>query len=287
MPPGVVWWYVFGDAAREKALDGSGLGGYIHGFGWCAPLEAYDIVGPTKLPITVLEYMVLPINLIIFSPLIPRHASNWPMFGSDSLGSVLAVIDLKSKSPLIQLATDYIAAVPEVERFRQRLTMHHVYGSGNAFAGAESRGKDALIRMLARQLRVDYQRLPLPPRATAFIKLVRNCAREFARARERRQHQHEREPPRRQRQRTARHEANRSGPKSEQKRKANPFGSGVKIGQASNPVLRTVTRRRHSVPPCQLLSRRLVDCQHQFPTPLPFAARQSRNREETATHHIL
>ena len=49
IPSNVVWWYVFGDAARERARSDSGLGGYMHGFGWRAPLLDCDIEGACKL----------------------------------------------------------------------------------------------------------------------------------------------------------------------------------------------------------------------------------------------
>ena len=195
VPPNVVWWYVFGDAARERARSDSGLGGYMHGFGWRAPLLDCDIEGPCKLPITVLEYMVIAVNLIMFSSLIPDHEHNWPVFASDSLGSFLAILDLKSKSKLMQFVSSYIAKMPEVARFKHRLTVAHVYGTGNSFGDAESRGNDELIARLSKQLRVDYHRLPLSKRAQSFITLVRSRARELARKSGNLVRQHERVAP--------------------------------------------------------------------------------------------
>ena len=54
-----------------------------------------------------------------------------------------------------------------------RTTIAHVYGTGNVFADAESRGKDALVQALVRALKVNYVRLPLSQRASQFIADVR------------------------------------------------------------------------------------------------------------------
>mgnify|MGYP003920014363 FL=1 len=197
VPADVVQWYIFGDAAREQSTSDSGLGGYMHGYAWRAPLDMGDISGPFKLPITVLEYIVIAVNLMVFSSLIPNHESNWPTIASDSLGSFLAVLDLKSKSPLMQFVTNYIAAMPEVARFRHRLEIAHVYGTGNVYADAESRGKNELIEQLNKQLKVEYKPLPLPKRAVEFINDVRACARRHA---SRRPRGHQRQGRRRDRQ---------------------------------------------------------------------------------------
>ena len=237
IPPNVVWWYVFGDAARERARSDSGLGGYMHGFGWRAPLLDCDIEGPCALPITVLEYMVIAVNLMMFSSLIPDHEHNWPVFASDSLGSFLAILDLKSKSKLMQFVSSYIAKMPEVARFKHRLTVAHVYGTGNSFGDAESRGNDELISRLAKQLRVDYHRLPLSKRAQSFITLVRSRARELARKSGNLVRQHERVAPPVQRKRNARESAKRGGAggHTQNRKHTGPFGAGVRIGEAKKP----------------------------------------------------
>jgi hypothetical protein len=237
VPPSVVWWYVFGDAAREQARTQSGLGGYMHGFGWRAPLEQQDIEGPCKLPITVLEYMVIAINLMMFAPLIPDHENNWPVFASDSLGSFLAILDLKSKSRLMQFISRYIARMPEVARFKHRLTVAHVYGTGNSFSDAESRGNDELIARLSKQLRVDYVRLPLSKRARSFIATVRNQARVAARKSGRITRPHERIAPPLHRERIQRNLARQRkvGNGKSRREQTDPFGAGVRIGEASHP----------------------------------------------------
>ena len=161
MPTDVSKWYIFGDAARERALDGSGLGGYMHGYAWRAALTPPDIAGEYKLPITLLEYIVIGVNLIMFCPLIPLSSCNWPIFGTDSLGSFQAILDLRSKSQSMQYVTNRIADLPELARFGSRATIAHVYGTGNVFADAESRGNDTLVQALVRALKVNYVRLPL------------------------------------------------------------------------------------------------------------------------------
>ena len=173
VPTDVSKWYIFGDAARERALDGSGLGGYMHGYAWRAALTPPDIAGEYKLPITLLEYIVIGVNLIMFCPLIPLSSCNWPIFGTDSLGSFQAILDLRSKSQSMQYVTNRIADLPELARFGSRATIAQVYGTGNVFADAESRGNDALVTALIRALRVSYVKLPLSPRASQFISDVR------------------------------------------------------------------------------------------------------------------
>ena len=98
---------------------------------------------------------------------------NWPIFGTDSLGSFQAILDLRSKSQSMQYVTNRIADLPELARFGSRATIAQVYGTGNVFADAESRGNDALVTALIRALRVSYVKLPLSPRASQFISDVR------------------------------------------------------------------------------------------------------------------
>ena len=66
VPDDVTHWSIFGDAACERSLEDSGLGGYKHGYAWRATLEPGDIAGEYKLPITLLEYVVIGVNLIMF-----------------------------------------------------------------------------------------------------------------------------------------------------------------------------------------------------------------------------
>ena len=109
----------------------------------------------------------------MFGELIPLSSCNWPILGSDSLGSFQAVLDLRSKSPSMQYVTNRIADLPELKRFGSHTTIAHVYGTGNVFADAESRGKGALVQALVRALKVNYVRLPLSQRASQFIADVR------------------------------------------------------------------------------------------------------------------
>ena len=235
VPTNAVFWYIFGDAARERAVSDSGLGGYMHGFAWRAPLQQSDVAGPCKLPITVLEYMVIAINLMVFSPLIPVSPLNWPLISSDSLGSFLAILDLRSKSPLIQFVTNFIADMPEVGRFWRRLAVAHVYGSGNAFADAESRGDDERVGRLVQQLGVTYERVALPKRARRFMDMVRTRARQLVRgaadpsSSRRKGHQARGSERARKRQRGLKSD------KSAPARDVNAFGNGVRIGEAPNP----------------------------------------------------
>ena len=124
----------------------------MHGYAWRAALEPGDIASECKLPITLFEYTVIGVNLIMFEDRIPHSDPNWPMIGSDSLGSFQAVLDLRSKSRAVQFATNMIADLPETKRFGDRITVAHVYDTGNVFADAESRGNDALVAQLVKAL---------------------------------------------------------------------------------------------------------------------------------------
>jgi hypothetical protein len=165
--------FIFGDAARERSLEGSGLGGYMHRYAWRAPLEPGDIAGDYKMPITLLKYIVIGVNLIMFGDRSPHSDRNLPLICSASLGSFHAVLDLHSKSRAMQFITNMIADLPETKRFGDRVTVAHVYGTGNVFAEAESRGNDALVAQLVKALRVTYERLPLTARAARFAADVR------------------------------------------------------------------------------------------------------------------
>ena len=124
----------------------------MYGYAWRAALEPGEIAGEYKLPITLLEYIVIGVNLIMFGDCIPHSDRNWPMIGSDSPGSFQAVLGLRSKSRAMQLATSMIADFPETKRFGDRITVAHVYGTGTVFADAESRGNDALVAQLVKAL---------------------------------------------------------------------------------------------------------------------------------------
>ena len=83
------------------------------------------------------------------------------------------MLDLRSKSRAMQFVTNMIADLPETKRFGDRITVAHVYGTGNVFADAESRGNDALVAQLVKAIRVTYERLPLTARAARFVADVR------------------------------------------------------------------------------------------------------------------
>lgn len=147
--------------------------GYMHGYAWRAALEPADITGDYKMPITLLEYDVIGVNLIMFGDRIPHSDRNLPLIGSGSLGSFQAVLDLRSKSRAMQVMTNMIADLPETKRFGDHITVAHVYGTGNVFADAESRGNDAIVAQLVKALRVTYERLPLTARAARVVADVR------------------------------------------------------------------------------------------------------------------
>merc|ERR1712185_45363 len=101
----------------------------MHGFGWRIALTVDDISSKYKLPITILEYAVLAINLVIFSPLIPLSDLNYIILASDSLGSYQAITNLKSKSKSMIYMSNVISDMPEVRRFASRIDVGHVFGA--------------------------------------------------------------------------------------------------------------------------------------------------------------
>jgi hypothetical protein len=92
----------------------------------------------------------------------------------------LAITDLRSMSPLMQYVSNFIAGMPEVSRFKRRLAVTHIYGTGNAFADAGNRGDNERIARPTKRLRVSYERVPLPARALRFIEAVRARTRQLA-----------------------------------------------------------------------------------------------------------
>ena len=166
-------WYWFTDAALER--DGGGLGGYCHGFAWRLPLEPADLFGPLKWPVTVAEYACFYSALVMYTPLVPD--TDDAMICSDSLGSVDAMIDMKSKSGVMQMVTHDIRALPEFAHIQRRLSVGHCYGAGNVFADAESRSKDSVIRALTRQLKVRYRPLPVDARVVDLVTRIRERVR--------------------------------------------------------------------------------------------------------------
>lgn len=162
-------WFWFTDAALEE--DGGGLGGFCHGFAWRLPLDDEDLYGPYKWPITVAEYACFYAATVMYTPIVPD--TDDALLCSDSLGSVDAVIDMRSKSGLMQMVTQEIRDLPEFLSIQHRLSVAHTYGAGNVFADAESRSKDDVIRHLVAQLRVSYRPLPMDPRVVSLAERIR------------------------------------------------------------------------------------------------------------------
>ena len=215
-PPAATFWYIFGDAARERSTADSGLGGYMHGFGWRMALTVDDISGKYKLPITVLEYAVLAINLVIFSPLIPLSDLNYIILASDSLGSYQAITNLKSKSNSMIYMSNVISDMPETRRFASRIDVGHVFGAGNILADAESRGADTVIAAVAKAWKIEYTRLNVPKEAYALLDNLRRAHRRFVDA-------------------SARVPRGSKRKRLERRRTPGACGPGVRVGEASHP----------------------------------------------------
>ena len=173
-------YFVFQDAAKLGARK-PGLGGYCHGFAWRVTLTSDMVTGKYEMPITVLEYVAIGISLIVFDSILPdgdlpemaKHDNTalreLIALGSDSLTSIDAALELRSKSEGMIYVTTRLRALPQLVSRRRRLRLAHVYGEGNVIADAESRHMQDVIDALVHQLRIDYRRMAVPAEAHKFL----------------------------------------------------------------------------------------------------------------------
>ena len=251
-------WYMYIDAALEPEYGG--LGGYCHGAGWYVPLEVDDRVGPYKLPITVLEYVCYFATLVIQCPRVPDDDSNDILLASDSLGSVYALTDMRSKSSLMQLVTTRIRDCAEFNAVVHKLSVKHVYGSGNVFADAESRGRRDVVENLAKQLGVEYSALVVPQRVLDLLAEIRARHRTLVTIAGKRQ----RTPSETEQARGKRHSSNNSGdgpssdderPPVPRRRLSSPEAPGRRVAPRESaspsaaPARSSPTQRRHVAQP--------------------------------------
>ena len=57
--------------AALRGTSSPGIGGYMHGFAWRLPLEPDDCTGRFEMPISVLEFIGIGVNLIDFQIVVP------------------------------------------------------------------------------------------------------------------------------------------------------------------------------------------------------------------------
>ena len=162
---------VYTDAAKD-GTSRLGLGGYCHGLRFRVGLSKADVLGEFEIPIAVLEFIGIAVAILVFA----EHAAataDAMAIGSDSLTSVGAVLNDSSHADLMQLVHSFLLAQPEYALVRRILRLGHVYGEGNPWADAESRGHTDVLASLRSQLAVEPISPVVPEAALALLDLVR------------------------------------------------------------------------------------------------------------------
>ena len=145
---------VYGDAALEGEGE-AGLGGYAHGLYW----QLYIYGRWKQLPISVLEFVALIGNVLVFEPIIGRAMAT---FYTDSKNCFDVLLNSKSRAKLMQMAHEYLLKLPAYQRLKTRAAIEHVYGPANPAADAVSRGKMEFFLELCKQLGVQPRQLEVP-----------------------------------------------------------------------------------------------------------------------------
>ena len=113
------------------------------------------MLGEFEIPIAVLEFIGIVVAILVFANHIASTADAMTI-GSDSLTSVGAVLnDPSHHADLMQLVHSFLLAQPEYALVRHILRLGHVYGEGNPWAGAESRGHTDVLATLRSQLAIE------------------------------------------------------------------------------------------------------------------------------------
>ena len=146
---------VYGDAALEGEGE-AGLGGYAHGLYW----QLYIYGRWKQLPISVLEFVALIGNVLVFEPIVIGRAM--ATFYTDSKNCFDVLLNSKSRAKLMQMAHEYLLKLPAYQRLKTRAAIEHVYGPANPAADAVSRGKMEFFLELCKQLGVQPRQLEVP-----------------------------------------------------------------------------------------------------------------------------
>ena len=125
-------------------------GGAVGVTAWL-PLEPDDCTGRFEMPISVLEFVGIGINLIEFPTVVPEPMNYEYIMGSDSDNSVGSLIDEASKSENMQATCTELRSLDAYQLHAARTTLAQIYGEGNVFADAISRGWHDYIQSLQRQ----------------------------------------------------------------------------------------------------------------------------------------
>ena len=87
----------------------------------------------------------------------------------DGLATPIVLADYTAKSPTMQFIHVKFMELQCFRRFKDCLAVAHIYGEGNPFADAASRGYFSLLDDMARLVGVAAKRVDLPEMATALV----------------------------------------------------------------------------------------------------------------------
>jgi hypothetical protein len=153
--------YLYSDAALEGAAV-PGLGGFLDGFWWSIPLHGDAL----KLPISVLEFVAIGVNIIIFAKLVVgAHA----FICSDSLNSVQVLNSFSAKSELMQFVHTKILALPESKDISDSSSVLHCRGAANPAADHLSRGETEKFKAFCAHLGIVPVEMTIPVEASNLL----------------------------------------------------------------------------------------------------------------------
>lgn len=156
--------HLYSDAALLGARR-PGLGGFCAGLYWYISLVGRGL----RLPISVLEFAAIAVNVIIFEPLVGAASVT---ICSDSLNSVQVLNDMHAQSPLMQFVHTRFLEMPSTHRLQGRLTNRHVFGSQNPLADTVSRGNMRDFYELCSQLDIASSEMVVPGEAYEFVENI-------------------------------------------------------------------------------------------------------------------
>jgi len=165
--------------SSDAAKDGTptpGVGGHMHGMSWYLPLSPEDVAA---LPINWLEFLGIYGNFVIFGPSIPlMHTRVLAL--TDSLTSALVLSKHSAKSEGMQMIHLRLLDEAEFVRLAAITDIAHVFGPGNIFSDAVSRGYFDMVEELCRQCHTAHEWLVVPPKVHNLLADLRALARDLA-----------------------------------------------------------------------------------------------------------
>ena len=162
--------------SSDAAKDGTptpGVGGHMHGVPWYLPLSPEDVA---SLPINWLEFLGIYGNFVIFGPSIPlMHTRVLAL--TDSLTSALVLSKHSTKSEGMQMIHLRLLDEAEFVRLAVITDIAHVFGPGNIFSDAVSRGCFDIVEQLCHTA---HEWLVVPPKVHQLLADLRALACDLA-----------------------------------------------------------------------------------------------------------